>query len=401
MQLFAAILAVAVGQPSLPTRPVVDSAAMESARRELIGAVLDIPLASDATIGALAGWQDAREMIREARVTAGPVRYAGGVHELHLTLDSAALVDAFGAWLIRRRFPADQCAALVGRVRAQELSTRLTVAGFSQHERSRRPVANDRAPAPSSEELATDAARLGAARLLVDELGHLRLRDGSRLNHLFSLRPDLEAWLVREVCDAVCLGPRRVVGGGVVVEAGITPEAALRLIRHRLSAGPPTGAEQIDADGLRAGEGSPRRLAVHCEGRPPSWGVLRALGVSPEFARPDWSRRCLIVRGEATAGDGPDDSPHASAAADFDARRRIAEQIDGLPWIAGKTVADAIVSGRIDPQDLKAWLYSAPALPDSSAAAGDQRIVVTVRIPLRGLYRLLSIESPGTAEAIP
>jgi hypothetical protein len=76
------------------------------------------------------------------------------------------------------------------------------------------------------------------------------------------------------------------------------------------------------------------------------------------------------------------------AAAEFDARRRIAERIDRLTTPSGRTMSDILLGGAVSKMDIQRFMQGAVRVGRAEVDS-DGLMRVTLRIPLRGLWRLV------------
>jgi len=381
--------------------------AREDAFRRLAGALAAIPVDASRTLADVlepdADPVDALlSVARRARDVGKPVVYTDRTLEMHVALEPVDARDEVRTRLVRAKTPAVTIRSTLDALTDAALLNYSIAAGFALSH----PTA---APNPRVKhqialaDMATEAAILDARRQLVDRIGQLRVTGHRKLEDLLLKTPGLEDELLKAIPMSV-FGPSRQRARGMVhVSASMTPEHALELVTEcmlRIPVESPPPRLALEAPPIDP-------ITVRGVGVRPSHATLVRIGMADEnFAgksdAPAWADKALIAEGDARVAGGDNRTTGAVAAAmddaEFAARRRLAQQIDELRFLDGRTVREEILSRKVTPADLMRYLGSADRFGMASATP-DGRVSVRVRLPLAGLWRLLSDANQPAAAA--
>jgi len=375
--------------------------ARDDAHRRLAAALAAIRIEGNRTLAELLDDDsDAVDALlpvaRRARDVGKAVIYTDGTLELHVGLEPVDVRDEVRARLVRAKTPAVTIRSTLDVLTDAALADLSVAAGFSRGG-PRADAAPDarRKQETTLAEMATEAAILDARRQVVDRIGQLRVTGRRKLEDLLLQTPGLEDEVLKAIPMSVFGPTRRKSNGDVHVAVSITPRNALELVQEclmRRAADAPPAPMSLESE-------SPDPIAVRGVGVRPSRATLIRIGLiaaEPDDAAgaaPAWANQALIAEGDARVAGGENRTTGAVAAAmddaEFAARRRLAEQIDELKLPDGRTVRDEILSRRIPAVDLMRFLGSADRFGMANATQ-DGRVLVRVRIPLAGLWRLIS-----------
>ena len=397
------IIAVFVlAQPTAPPAPVVGSAvAVEDARRNLAARLAGIPITPTESLAkTLNPTADKIDTLlpvaRAARAVGNPIVYSDQAIEIHLAIDPVDVRTEVRRLLTEASATTVKIRAVLDALTDAALADRTVAAGFATPPEPDAPAtAARRKAAALSAEMATEAALLDARRQLVDRIGDLRTADKRKLEELFSRLPGLEDDLLQSI-PITAFGPVRPDAGGTHrVSVTMTSADAVQLLRQSIDR---VGGDRLKAPNIKLDPAAPGSVSARGTGVTPSPTVMARLGLAApptltlDANAPTWAFQALIVEGRARVDADPAKRSvavtQAVGDAEFDARRLLAERIDALTVPGGKTVREILLSRRIDPADVKRFLDGAERY-GAADTLPDGRIVVRIRAPLAGLWRLI------------
>lgn len=411
MILISLVLGFAIAAPEQPSAAPESliRAAREDAQRRLAKRLQVIRVDAKRTLAeCLDPEADAIEALlpiaRRSRDAGPPIVYSDESVELHLVLPPEDIRDEVRSQLIRRKSSPVEIRSALDALTDMTLADCSIGAGFAAPRMPSERTGVQRGDATLAD-LTTAAAILDTRRQLVDRIGQLRLAGRAKLEDLLLRTPGLEDELIKSIPISVFGPTRRKSAGTVEVSATLSAQHALDLVGdclERLS--PASDPPKLELDG------SPdETLSVRGIGVRPSHVTLVRIGLADPESQdrdppaPVWAEKSLNAEGLAPVIGGNERTASAVATArddaEFDARRRLAEQIDSLKMSDGRTVRDVLLTRRIAPADLTRFLGGARR-QGMADATPDGRVRVVVRLPLAGLWRLISAAEERTSEGL-
>jgi len=398
------IIAVFVlAQPATPETPVVGSAvAVEDARRNLASRLAGIPVTKTESLArilnpAVDKTEALLPVARAARAVGNAIVYSDQSIEIHLAIDPVDVRNEVRRLLGEKSATPVKIRSVLDALTDAALADRTVAAGFATPPEPDSPATGARRKvAAFAAEMATEAALLDARRQLVDRIGDLRTADKRKLDELFSRLPGVEDELLKSIPVTVFGTVRPTSDGTHRVSATMTTADAVELLRQCVER---VGDNRVHAPVIKLDSACPTSVSARGSGVTPSPETMAKLGLATpptvvlNAGAPGWAFQTLIVEGRGRVDADPAKRTvavtRAVEDAEFDARRILAERIDALSIPGGKSVREILLSRQIESADIQKFLEGAERY-GAAETLPDGRIVVRIRAPLAGLWRLIN-----------